>query len=294
MSILEKIFSHKREEVSRQMAEKPLDTQLENAARAAPPLDFVSAVRRRRLEAAPEALLPHGGSARRMPALIAEIKRASPSRGLLAPTLDAAALASLYAANGAAAVSVLTDETFFHGSLGDLRQVRSRLPDMPLLCKDFIFHPYQLVQARAAGADAVLLIVAGLAFSELQALHTQALALGLTPLVEVHDRGELHSALACQPILVGINNRNLHDFSMHLETSLELRAEVPPGVCVVAESGIHSRADVERLAYAGVDAILVGEALVTAADIPAQVRALAGLEAGKQADGEAGRQRAQR
>lgn len=266
MSILEEIFTWKKEEVERQMARSPLPEMQILAGRAPAALDFAGALRRRAA-----------------PALIAEVKRASPSRGALAPHLDACALAEIYATNGAAAVSVLTDERYFKGSLADLRAVRQRFPSLPLLRKDFIFHPYQLYQARAAGADAVLLIAAYLPAERLQALHELARLLGMDALVEVHNRQELEAALACSPRLLGINNRNLHDFQISLETTLALRPYVPPEVCLVAESGIHSRQDVERLrragqlSEAGVDAILVGEALVTAEDIAGKVRELAGL-----------------
>jgi indole-3-glycerol phosphate synthase len=266
MSILEKIFEWKKDEVAQQMAQIPLPAMQVQAGRAPGALDFVGALRRRAA-----------------PALLAEIKRASPSRGALAPHLDAASLAEIYTTNGAAAVSVLTDERFFGGSLEDLRAVRRRFPRLPLLRKDFIFHPYQLYQARAAGADAVLLIAAYLPPEKLQTLHRLARLLGMDALVEVHSQKELEAALKCSPRLVGINNRNLHDFQVSLETTLALRLHVPPQVCLVAESGIHTLQDVELLrpagsaAQAGVDAILVGEALVTAADIAGKVRELASL-----------------
>jgi indole-3-glycerol phosphate synthase len=216
--------------------------------------------------------------------LIAELKRASPSRGLLAPNIDLQAVARTYAESGAAAISVLTDEEFFMGRLETLRELRaqgSALP--PLLRKDFILSPAQLYQTRAAGADAVLLIVAALPSDgpepeSLPALHGLALALGLTPLVEVHSLPELERALRLPGLqLVGINNRDLATFDVRLETTLALRPHIPAGVRVVSESGIFTAADVARLAAASVDAVLVGEALITAPDIGARVRELSGV-----------------
>jgi indole-3-glycerol phosphate synthase len=260
MNLLDEIFTHKRAEVAGQKLQTPLSA-VRAAAEAMPPtLDFVSALRR-----PPQA----------RPRLIAEIKRASPSRGLLNPIADPLALAQIYRDNGAAAVSVLTDQRYFQGSLDDLRAAAGMNPRLPLLRKDFLCDPYQLFQARAAGADAVLLIAAYLDASQLRDLHALANQLGMAALVEVHDAAELEKALAaCRPVLVGVNNRNLRDFSVRLETTLELRAQVPAEVCMVAESGIHTPEDVRRLQEAGVDAILVGEALVTAPDIAAKVRSL--------------------
>jgi indole-3-glycerol phosphate synthase len=216
--------------------------------------------------------------------LIAELKRASPSRGVLAAHLDLHEVARIYAENGAAAISVLTDEEFFMGKLETLRELRASgdaLP--PLLRKDFILSPAQLYQTRAAGADAVLLIVAALPSDgpepwSLPALHALALELGLTPLVEVHDLAELERALRLPGLrLVGINNRNLATFEVSLETTLSLRPHIPAGVRVVSESGIFTAADVARLAEVGVDAVLVGEALITAPDIGVKVRELSGV-----------------
>ncbi|MCC6189917.1 MAG: indole-3-glycerol-phosphate synthase [Anaerolineales bacterium] len=211
--------------------------------------------------------------------LIAELKRASPSRGLLAPHLDLRALARLYANNGAAALSVLTDERFFLGSLETLTALRcAPQPLPPLLRKDFILAPAQVYQTRAAGADAVLLIAAALPDDgKLADLHALALGLGLTPLVEVHTVPELERVLRLEGLrLVGINNRNLQTFEVNLDTTRQLRPRVPAGVPVVAESGIFTAADVARLAAVGVEAVLVGEALVTAPDIAAKARELSG------------------
>ncbi len=193
--------------------------------------------------------------------VIAEIKRASPSRGPIRPDLDVAEIAASYEAGGAAAVSVLTEEHYFRGSLEDLGQARSAC-SLPLLRKDFIIDEYQLLEAAGAGADAVLLIVAALDDESLAGLYADAHSLGLECLVEVHDRGEMERALAVEPAIIGINNRNLHSFEVDLETTLNLIEFVSEGAVVVSESGIHSSDDVLALRQAGVDAVLVGEALM--------------------------------
>jgi len=261
MSILDEIFAHKRREVAENRRVRSL-AEMERTAQLTPsPLDFVSALKVAR-------------DRYNSPALIAEIKRASPSRGLLASHLDPPALARLYGENGAAGISVLTDCHYFLGSLDDLTAVVHAGTGLPVLRKDFICDPYQVFEARTAGADAVLLIVAGLEPAALFELHSLICATGMTPLVEVHNLQELEIALACHPVLIGVNNRDLRDFSVDLKTSLSLRNFIPPEICMVAESGIHSPADVRKLSDAGVDAILVGEALVTADDISLQVRRL--------------------
>ena len=225
-------------------------------------------------------LEPNGAQARVR--LIAELKRASPSRGLLAPDLDMGELARIYAANGAAALSVLTDKEFFMGSLDTLRDLRQAEDVLlPLLRKDFILSPEQVYETRAAGADAVLLIAAALPEDEgprsLPSLHTLALDVGLTPLVEVHTLRELERVLSLTALqMVGINNRDLHTFDISLDTTAELRPLVPAGVRVVPESGIFTAEHVARMAAINVDAVLVGEALVTAPDIAAKVRELSG------------------
>jgi indole-3-glycerol phosphate synthase len=259
MSRLDEIIAYKRAELPERMASVPLE-QVQAMALATPrPSDFLAAVQR------PPAARPR---------LIAEVKCASPSRGLLASHFDPLALARVYQANGAAAISVLTDQRFFRGSLEHLRQVSALQPGLPTLRKDFILEEYQLYEARAAGASATLLLAACLAPARLRTLRELAESLGLTALVEAHDQSELETALACGARLVGINNRNLHTFETSLETTLRLRPLVPGEVTLVAESGIFHRADVDRLAEAGVDAVLVGEALVTASDVAARVREL--------------------
>jgi indole-3-glycerol phosphate synthase len=207
--------------------------------------------------------------------LIAEIKFASPSRGVLRTDIDAVQLASIYASNGAAALSVLTDSKFFHGSLATLARVRE-VCGLPLLRKDFILSPAQVYETRACGADAILLIVAALPMdAELADVHALAIDLGLTPLVEVHTRAELDRALRLDPKVIGVNNRDLRTFAVSLDTTAALRPHIPPGITVVSESGIATPDDMARLAALDVDAALVGEALVTAPDIGAKVRELA-------------------
>jgi indole-3-glycerol phosphate synthase/phosphoribosylanthranilate isomerase len=204
---------------------------------------------------------------------------------LLARDFDPLRLARVYAENGAAAISVLTDERYFGGHLDHLGLLANQTWRPPLLRKDFLCDPYQLYQTRAAGADAVLLIVAALPPSLLAELHALARQLGMAALMEVHTAAELEFALACCPALVGINNRNLRDFTVTLETTAALAPLVPAHVCLVAESGIHTAEDVARLAEVprpgggrGVDALLVGEALVTATDVAAKVRSLSGSD----------------
>ena len=265
MSRLDEILAHKRAELAYRRSSRPFAQVCEDAGRAPAALDFVAALR----------------SARSRPALIAEVKAASPSRGVLAAAFDPVRLAQTYATNGATALSILTDERFFSGSLAHLEAVRRRLPHVPLLRKDFIVDPYQVYEARTAGADAVLLIAAALSPAELHELQSAAHSLGMAALIEVHTPGELAQALACQPALIGINNRNLHDFSVTLETAEALAPHVPEDICLVAESGIFTAHDRRRLQRvrrgsrgSGVDAILVGEALVTAADVAAKTREL--------------------
>jgi indole-3-glycerol phosphate synthase len=197
--------------------------------------------------------------------VIAECKRRSPSRGVLRAEYDAAAIAGGYEANGAAAVSVLTEPTFFDGSLDDLRAVRARV-GLPLLRKDFVIDEIQLFEARAAGADAVLLIVGALEAAEFRRLHARASELGLAALVEVHDASDLPTALSASPQVVGVNNRNLKTLAVDPAASLAMIDAIPDGVVAVAESGLREREDVRRLRDAGYDAFLIGERLVTRDD----------------------------
>ncbi len=262
MSILAQIIEHKKMEIA------ALDAPaLRRAVESSPtPRDFLSAIKPRRVS--------------RSPSLIAELKRASPSKGILAPHLDLFQVADIYAQNGAAAISVLTDEKFFMGKLETLRELRfTHKSELPLLRKDFIIDEGQIYEARVNGADAILLIAAALIDDKLFAdLHATALELGLTPLVEVHNEAETERALKLKGVkLMGINNRNLATFDVTLEMTEKLRPMIPSEIAIVAESGIYNAEDVERLVNANVDAILVGEALVTATDISAKVRELSGL-----------------
>lgn len=259
MTILDEIMLYKKnEELPRRMQARDAVTVRAEAALTPKPRDFVAALK-----------------ASDRVSLIAEVKKASPSKGLLRNKFDPLELASAYAKNGAAAISVLTDSKYFQGKLADLTQVRTELSNPPpLLRKDFVFHPYQVHEARAAGADAVLLIAAVLKDEEVARLMTLIHELGMTALVEVHDRAELDRMLPLQPRLIGVNNRNLHDFSVRLDTCLDLRQHVPAEICFVAESGIHTAADVARLAEAGVEAMLVGEALVKAKNTGQKIREL--------------------
>jgi indole-3-glycerol phosphate synthase len=206
--------------------------------------------------------------------LIAEVKRASPSAGSIREG-DPLFFARGMAGGGAAAISVLTEGRFFGGSLDDLARVAAGVP-VPVMRKDFLVDPYQLLEARAAGASAALLIVALLSDAELAGLLREAAALGLGALVEVHDRPELERALAAGAAIVGINNRNLKTLQVDTETTFALRALVPPGTIVVSESGQRTRGDLERLAAAGVDAVLIGEAIMRAEDVEGKVRELLG------------------
>ena len=266
MSILAKIIEQKKLEI------EALDViTLRRAADSSPaPRDFLSAVSH----------LPVGEGAGVRLSLIAELKRASPSKGILAPHLDLLQVADIYTQNGASAISVLTDEKFFMGKLETLRELRfTRKSKLPLLRKDFIIDEVQLYEARVNGADAILLIAAALIDDSLFAdLHAAALEIGLTPLVEVHNETETERALKLKDVkLIGINNRNLATFDVSLETTERLRPMIPSNIAVVAESGIFTASDVKRLANADVDAILVGEALVTTEDIPAKVRELSSV-----------------
>ncbi|HEY7745406.1 MAG TPA: indole-3-glycerol phosphate synthase TrpC [Desulfuromonadales bacterium] len=207
--------------------------------------------------------------------IIAEVKKGSPSKGVIRPDFDPLAIAETYAAGGAACLSVLTDERFFLGHLRYLGLIRE-LVRLPLLRKDFVCDPYQIVEARSAGADAILLIAAMLELSQLRDFAACARELGLDVLLEVHDEAELEMALETDCELIGINNRDLRTFVTDLATTERLLPLIPPGRFVVAESGIHNRADIERLLAAGAGAFLIGESLMREADIEAKLRELIG------------------
>ena len=263
--ILERIVAATTALTAQRRAELPLAGLARLAAAQPAPRDFLAALRQPGIS------------------VIAEIKRASPSKGLLRADLDPAALAAVYAAHGAAAISVLTEPNCFQGSLADLAAARAAVT-LPLLRKDFIVDPYQVYEARAHGADAFLLIVAALSSPALADLIELGRELGLTALVEVHDEAEVALALAAGAPVVGVNNRNLADFSVDLATTPRLRPLIPPAIPVVGESGIHSAADLARLAAAGVDAVLIGEALVTSADPGARLRELLNGATGRRDD----------
>lgn len=249
MTVLADILARKAREVEAARRARPEGEVRAAAAGAPPPRSLF------------EALSFRGGPFR----VIAEVKRASPSAGTLDAALDAPALARRYADAGAAAVSVLTDGPGFGGSLDDLAAVR-RAVALPVLRKDFVLDAYQLWEARAAGADAALLIAAALPGEALRRLHQACAEIGLTPLVEVHDEGEAEAALAAGARLVGVNNRDLRTFAVDLSVSERLLPRLPPEVKAVAESGVRGVADVRRLRAAGAVNLLVGEALVRAAD----------------------------
>jgi indole-3-glycerol phosphate synthase len=249
--VLERILEVKARELARAKRSKSPET-VRNAALAAPPTrDFVGCLRARL-----------AGS---KPAVIAEIKRASPSRGVLREAFDPAAIAASYERHGATCLSVLTDEQFFQGALGHLDQARAACR-LPVLRKDFTIDPYQVIESRAAGADCILLIAAALESSRMRELEATAHGLGLAVLVEVHDGPELDRALELTTPLIGINNRSLRTFETRLQTTLELLPRVPDDRIVIAESGILTRADVKTLQAGRVGCFLVGEAFMRAAD----------------------------
>ncbi len=259
MTILTDILARKQEEVEQERKSTPLQ-ELETLAKdMSPSPDFIAAITDKTKQA---------------PRLIAEIKQRSPSKGLLCEDFDPITLAKTYATNGASAISVLTDKYFFGGSINHLESISKLDAGLPLLRKDFIFDRYQLLQARIAGASAALLIVAMLDATVLSELIAAAAELGLSALVEVHNLSELEIALSTDTKIIGINNRNLHTFETSLDVTTALRSRIPPEICIIAESGIHTIADVNRLTELQIDAMLIGEGLVTAPDIGSKVREL--------------------
>lgn len=249
--ILRRILARKAEEVAAAAEAQPLREVAERAADAEAPRGFRAALTER-IEAG-------------APAVIAEVKKASPSKGVLRADFDPADIAASYARGGAACLSVLTDVDFFQGAPEHLAAARAA-SGLPVLRKDFVIDPYQVYAARAMGADCVLLIVAALGDAALRELHDLARHLDMDVLIEAHDADELDRALATGCDLIGINNRDLRTFDTDLDTSLVLRERVPAGVLLVTESGIHSRADVARLRAAGIHAFLVGEAFMVKPD----------------------------
>ena len=254
--ILDTIVAHKQEEVKIQKNRLPL-SELRQTLRDAPPIhDFKAAI-----------------STPGQINLIAEVKKASPSKGIIREDFDPTAIAQIYQSSGAAGISVLTDERFFQGSLSYLTAIRETI-SIPLLRKDFIIDEYQIYQARAAKADAILLIAAILEPKTMQTFLNIAHSLGMDCLVEVHTESELRKVLDTDARIVGINNRDLKIFQTNLNTTVQLRELIPEDKVVVSESGIHSRQDVKMLQEHGINAILVGEALMRSADINAKVREL--------------------
>ena len=249
--ILTRILARKREEVAARQRALTISELREQIARQGQPRGFVEAVRER--------------AGRRQAAVIAEIKKASPSRGVIREDFDPPAIAASYERSGAACLSVLTDVHFFQGSDRYLQMVRAGA-SLPILRKDFMVEPYQIYESRAIGADCILLIAAILDREALHLLHDLALSLDLDVLVEVHNREELDNALTLSPKLLGINNRNLKTFEVSLNTTLNLLPEIPGEVCVVTESGIHQREDVARMMGQGVYGFLVGEAFMKEPD----------------------------
>ena len=249
--ILDRILLVKRAEIAAAREKNDLAAVRSQALSAPPVRDFAGAMRAR--------------IAAGQPAVIAEIKKASPSRGVLRPDFDPAAIAASYAKHGATCLSVLTDAQFFQGSPAYLKQARQAC-ELPVLRKDFMIDPYQVYEARAMGADCILLIVAALEAAQMQALESVAMDLGMSVLVEVHTSEELPAALGLRTPLIGVNNRNLRTFETSLDTTLTLKAQIPADRIVVTESGILSRADVELMLGEGVPAFLVGEAFMRAPD----------------------------
>jgi indole-3-glycerol phosphate synthase len=253
--ILEKIVWHKETEVEQMRERLPLIELRKQVLSAPAPRDFKAALL----------------SGKTRPALIAEVKKASPSKGVIRPDFDPVAIAKAYQQGGATALSVLTDQKFFQGSWDNLAKVRAAV-ELPLLCKEFIIYPYQIYLARSYGADAVLLIAAILSDQDLQYFVKIAKSLSMTPLIEVHTLEELDRVLSLDDVtLVGINNRNLEDFSVDLQTTCQLllsrRHQLQErGILVVSESGLHTSADLERVASAGAMAVLIGESLVKQPD----------------------------
>lgn len=258
MSVLSEILAAKRTEVDCARRRVPVLELERRVAECEPTRDFLGALR-----------------AARGTALIAEVKKASPSKGVIREDFDPVEIARSYQEGGATCLSVLTDEPYFQGHLSHLSLVRQAV-DLPLLRKDFTIDDYQLLESRAAGADAILLIAAALTKTELEWMLEGAHTLGMAAIVEVHDADELDEVLQSPAHIIGINNRDLHTFRTTLRTTLDLIPRVPKDRVVISESGVNHRSDVERLQDAGVHAILVGESLMREADVPAKVRELLG------------------
>jgi indole-3-glycerol phosphate synthase len=264
-NILDRIVEARRESIAhrkRVLPEVALKIAVEK--KIPPPRDFSAALTRDGIN------------------IIAELKKSSPSKGLLREEYAPAALASEFESAGAAALSVLTEEDFFHGSLGDLKEA-SRVTKIPILRKDFIIDPWQVWEARAAGADSFLLIAAILIDASLAGLLELGRTLKMEALVEVHERDELKRVIAAGAKIIGVNNRDLRDFRVHIETSLALIEMIPDDCVAVSESGLRTREDIDRLHRAGFDAFLIGEHLMKEADPGSALRALRGSSVGEKA-----------
>lgn len=261
MSILDEIIANKREEVAHRKLMRPIFCLRHNLDRCGPARDFRAAL---------------ADPTRPSPRVIAEIKRRSPSKGLLRPDLDPACVASIYQRNGASAISVLADSRFFGGSLDDLAVV-SMWVSLPVLCKEFIVDPYQIYEARGRGADAVLLLASVLAAGQLREYREIAANLGMAALIEVHNEAELYAAIDSGADIIGINNRDLRTFTVSLDITRMLLPLIPRGIVTVAESGIRDADDREAMGRLGVDALLVGEGLLTSPDLAAATREMCGL-----------------
>jgi indole-3-glycerol phosphate synthase len=250
-NILEQILATKRQEVTNRRTLVPEQKLLDDITGAHTPLGFVSALYQR--------------ANQQKPGVIAEIKKASPSKGVIRKDFDPVAIATSYAAANATCLSILTDEQYFQGHDDYLRDVR-RAVSLPLLRKDFTIDAYQVYEARAMGADCILLIVSALTSEQLHDLYALAQSLGLDVLIEVHDADELATALTLQPELIGINNRNLKTFETDLNNTIDLLNDIPPDIVVVTESGISTTDDINRMQAHDVHCFLVGEAFMRAAD----------------------------
>ena len=272
--ILDKILADKRIEVECRKAEIPLELLKEEASKSPSPRDFAGALAGTGQRSGVRGANADGGLGKTI-RLLAEVKKASPSKGLIRADFDPVWIAKAYEDAGASAVSVLTDEKYFQGHADYLKAVRAAV-GVPVLRKDFIIDPYQIYEARAWSADAILLIVAALSPERVFEYMSLAFDLGMASLVEVHTWKELDIALAIGARIIGVNNRNLQTFEVSLDTSIDLAARIPPDRVMVSESGIFTRAEVVRLMDAGVDAILVGESLVREADPRARVKELLG------------------
>jgi len=256
--ILDRIVADNTQELEARKHSFPLAELRRVALDQPPPLDFASALRGDHIQ------------------LIAEVKKASPSKGVIRPDFNPAEIAQTYASNGASAISVLTEAKYFQGSLDYLKDIRNALRNnsLPLLRKDFICDPYQVYESRAYGADSLLLIVAILTPERLEELLKLSHELGMSCLVEVHNEAELETALDSQASIIGINNRDLSTFAVDLTTTERLRPLIPPDRIVVSESGIKNRSDMVRLRQWGVDAVLIGESLMSAPDVAAKMKEL--------------------